>query len=410
MSQDDIVESMARTIWVSAYASYADENPRKRGVVHARGGQNWHDVTPETPAAADRAAAELAELFETKNNASLEQLAQRARVADGKKIDEEDFGYCLAMMAMGEGVGWWDDHERFDLKVPRFEVMYDGRSLEWSGEAINAPRPNARSLLTGPRWDTARQKLAGAAAGTRNPPSKRRLAQSMAYRRPETERPVPGERHTVVGVDQDGSPYTYNTDTGMGHAIHDEHPWVVAAPFPFPHTPAARGQAGHGHAQRGDAETQSDRETRSRRESEEYEQRKREAEAARQRARKEREAAERESAEYEKRRRERAWREAAEARTRAEARARTHASTPFDPFDPATARRDPRRVLGFTPSERLTTDVLKRRHRELARKHHPDMGGSVTAMQAINIAVDALTASGQVYGSNPGPAHTWPWK
>ena len=305
MSQDDIVESMARTLWVSAYSSYADENPRKRGVVHARGGQSWHDVAPETPAAADRAADELAELFKTKNNASLEQLAQRARVADGKKIDEEDFGYCLAMMAMDEGVGWWDDHERFDLKVPRFEVMYDGRSLEWSGEAITvqhrlpgmnpaggelryidvhkerrgwhvdakypsrtttnygpfktkeramrmreaviesdlqrnapgderfphppyvvrhrkdghywvgleniarvgqgwssnlddakrltsaearawwagmhpdsdvvplnaSPRPNARSLLAGPRWDTARQKLAGAAAGTRkNPP------------------------------------------------------------------------------------------------------------------------------------------------------------------------------------------------------------------------------------------------
>jgi hypothetical protein len=136
MSQDDIVESMARTLWVSAYASYAEENPRKRGVVHARGGQNWHDVAPETPPAAERAAGELAELFKVKNNASLEQLAQRARVADGKKIDEEDFGHYLAMMAMGEGVGWWDDHKRFDLKVPRFEVMYDGRSLEWSGETI----------------------------------------------------------------------------------------------------------------------------------------------------------------------------------------------------------------------------------------------------------------------------------
>jgi hypothetical protein len=67
-------------------------------------------------------------------------------------------------------------------------------------------------------------------------------------------------------------------------------------------------------------------------------------------------------------------------------------------------------VLGFSPGERLTTDMVKKRHRELARQHHPDVGGSTAKMQDINRAVDELMASGTVIGSNPGPAHTWDWK
>lgn len=54
---------------------------------------------------------------------------------------------------------------------------------------------------------------------------------------------------------------------------------------------------------------------------------------------------------------------------------------------------DPRVVLGFTPGQKLTADEIKRRHRELARKHHPDRGGSVAKMQEINAAVDQLLAS-----------------
>lgn len=54
---------------------------------------------------------------------------------------------------------------------------------------------------------------------------------------------------------------------------------------------------------------------------------------------------------------------------------------------------NPRVVLGFTPSEVLTPEIVKRRHRELARKHHPDHGGSVERMQQINAAADALLAT-----------------
>lgn len=50
-------------------------------------------------------------------------------------------------------------------------------------------------------------------------------------------------------------------------------------------------------------------------------------------------------------------------------------------------------VLGFQVGQKLTPDEVKKRHRELARKHHPDRGGSVAKMQEINAAVDQLLAS-----------------
>lgn len=49
-----------------------------------------------------------------------------------------------------------------------------------------------------------------------------------------------------------------------------------------------------------------------------------------------------------------------------------------------------RRVLGFPSSGRLVLAEVLARRRELARKHHPDLGGSVERMQAINAAADLL--------------------
>ncbi len=60
--------------------------------------------------------------------------------------------------------------------------------------------------------------------------------------------------------------------------------------------------------------------------------------------------------------------------------------------DPAIER-DARRELGFGPSDPLTEDVIKERRRLLARRHHPDRGGSVKKMQEINDATDVLLAS-----------------
>lgn len=54
---------------------------------------------------------------------------------------------------------------------------------------------------------------------------------------------------------------------------------------------------------------------------------------------------------------------------------------------------DPRIVLGFAAGQKVTAEEVKKRHRDLARKHHPDRGGSVAKMQEINAAVDQIMAS-----------------
>ncbi len=52
-----------------------------------------------------------------------------------------------------------------------------------------------------------------------------------------------------------------------------------------------------------------------------------------------------------------------------------------------------RKLLGFSQTEIVTAESLKARHRDLAKKHHPDRGGSLAKMQAINAAVDTVAAS-----------------
>jgi curved DNA-binding protein CbpA len=47
--------------------------------------------------------------------------------------------------------------------------------------------------------------------------------------------------------------------------------------------------------------------------------------------------------------------------------------------------------------------VISSRRKELARKHHPDRGGSLTKMQAINAAADFLIDDLSRQGA-PSPA------
>lgn len=49
-----------------------------------------------------------------------------------------------------------------------------------------------------------------------------------------------------------------------------------------------------------------------------------------------------------------------------------------------------RKIMGFKPGQALTADQVKKRYRELAKKHHPDRGGDLAKMVAINRANDAL--------------------
>ena len=49
-------------------------------------------------------------------------------------------------------------------------------------------------------------------------------------------------------------------------------------------------------------------------------------------------------------------------------------------------------VFGFSPHDRLTMAQIKRRHRELARRNHPDLQGDALAMQGVNNAAALLLA------------------
>ncbi len=69
---------------------------------------------------------------------------------------------------------------------------------------------------------------------------------------------------------------------------------------------------------------------------------------------------------------------------------------PPPPRDPAAARlaevRQAMLVMGFDPSSTVDEAQIKARRRDLARKHHPDRGGSVETAQRINAAADILLA------------------
>lgn len=55
-----------------------------------------------------------------------------------------------------------------------------------------------------------------------------------------------------------------------------------------------------------------------------------------------------------------------------------------------------RMELGFEHRAPLTVDDVEKRRKELARKHHPDLGGNPERMVRINQAADLLVAKGDL--------------
>jgi len=116
--EEEIIEGMARALWVSDWAQREEE----KGVSFS--GMELMDIAPPTPQGAEDAARLLAGGIIQANKASLTRLLAKASKADGDYADPEDFGHYLAMMALDTGVSWFDRHEEFPLKVPPFEA-YD---------------------------------------------------------------------------------------------------------------------------------------------------------------------------------------------------------------------------------------------------------------------------------------------
>lgn len=89
------------------------------------------DVAPETPDYARLEAAKLLGKLESANGCSFAVIVWNAARADcgtaslgdcpehGYRcpIDESNFGHYIAMQALGHGVSWFDDHERFEVPL-----------------------------------------------------------------------------------------------------------------------------------------------------------------------------------------------------------------------------------------------------------------------------------------------------
>lgn len=120
-----VLDGMAALFWNSAWADYQDEL-FEQGEPHANlSGVNIYDVSddPDERQTATLKAhvTRIADEIETVNNATLDELVERAGDADDEEADPERFGECLAYMSMGSGVSWFDDHEKFPLEVPYHE-------------------------------------------------------------------------------------------------------------------------------------------------------------------------------------------------------------------------------------------------------------------------------------------------
>jgi hypothetical protein len=141
----EFVEGAARAMFVPAWIAYERERGRSFPFQNAEG------MAPATPDYARLEAARLLGMLEALNgdspavddpnafinNGVICNILRAAYVADGhpssvhepalsvwqRWADENarTFGHYIAMEALGHGVSWFDDHERFPLMVPMIE-------------------------------------------------------------------------------------------------------------------------------------------------------------------------------------------------------------------------------------------------------------------------------------------------
>lgn len=132
--REEIIEAMARTLFVLAYADFVEDDERRdesedlSDLPRARGGEDWCDVAPATSGAALATAERAVMALERLNGCSLETIFARATAAcvgatprKCHRHDPEHFGSDLGMMLAQTGVSWFDDHAMFPLRVPSVE-------------------------------------------------------------------------------------------------------------------------------------------------------------------------------------------------------------------------------------------------------------------------------------------------
>jgi len=135
-----MIDGMARAFFVSAWADRQEE----RGKTAGWSGNDLMDLAPKTP----RYARDFALMFAGSLSGSLPVILNNAAWADvtegltlaepfyrfehpeleakarDLQTDEyaRDLGHYLAMQGLGSGVSWFDNHAKFEIKIPYTEV------------------------------------------------------------------------------------------------------------------------------------------------------------------------------------------------------------------------------------------------------------------------------------------------
>lgn len=129
--------SMARTLWVLAYADCVEEEEHtwSQDPLIASIGEDWMNVAPETPQEAFDMAFMLLGHFEAANKTSWPCIVAKAFEPEGLNINDskllDSFGHYAVMSCLGHGVSWEDDHEDVGIVYP------DTESSELESVVIN---------------------------------------------------------------------------------------------------------------------------------------------------------------------------------------------------------------------------------------------------------------------------------
>ncbi len=98
-----LTNAVARTLWLCAYADGID-NDEISGPAPG-GGEDWDDFAPTTPPEAEAKARALLACI---GHARVRALAARWTADTSCSLDR--FGHCVALQALGHGVGLQDDY------------------------------------------------------------------------------------------------------------------------------------------------------------------------------------------------------------------------------------------------------------------------------------------------------------
>lgn len=150
-----MLDSVARTLWVCAYADAHENGELPEDAPFASHGDDWMDVAPPTPFRAYLHAQKFCDAIMRANKESVPSqclwvLFRDALKADGMDVPEskegdwgadhdfcanqdklaDSFAHNITMQTMGHGVGWFDDHEEFPMKLPHIEGPSYGELVE----------------------------------------------------------------------------------------------------------------------------------------------------------------------------------------------------------------------------------------------------------------------------------------